>query len=300
MTTAVCPSCGSSQVRILGDIPASTVFAGVVVGTMPARLGICRECHLGFRDPQPSRERLGQMYAAGSDSAWDEHVKVRRDWAMVRDLVVDIGARSVLDVGCFDGGFLKLLPEGIERVGVEIHPGAVARAGEHGVRVVCEDLYKLPEVGEQYDCVVAFDVIEHVHDPRDFLATLASVVRPGGHLVFVTGDLDAPTWRVMGSRYLYSWFQEHIAFVSPRWVRAQAPRMGLEVVETTRFTHRVGGWSGFLIGLAKNLAYRIAPGLVLTKRAKALESKGIDPSMWMGPPAWTSARDHFVAVLRKP
>lgn len=298
MTPQACPSCGGHDVRIVGAIPESTTFAGNVVASMPAELAICRRCRVGFRSPQPSHAQLASLYESGSDRAWSES-KVRRDWEHAKRFIAAVGADSVLDVGCFDGGFLAGLPTTIDRAGVEIHRAAAQRARARGVRVVASDLHELTGLDELFDCVVAFDVIEHVRDPRGFLAELAGAVRPGGHLIIATGDIESPTRRLMGSRYLYSWYQEHIAFVSPRWTEDEAPALGLSVVEIKRFSHNRRKLTSFLAGFVTNVAYRIAPGTVRRVRERSLSSgTPVERALAAAPPPWTGARDHFIALLR--
>jgi SAM-dependent methyltransferase len=297
MKVGACPGCGSNRTRDLGLIPRSNSFAGQIVASTPARLALCRDCRLGYRSPQPSRERLAELYAAGSETAWTIEDQERPDWHLAADRLREVGASSVLDVGCFDGAFFDLVDEGIERFGIEINPEAAQRAQHRGVDIVATDLHQLDELGKSFDCVVAFDVIEHVHDPAEFLAVLNRSVRVGGHVILATGDFSAPTRRLMGSRYLYSWYQEHIAFISPRWIVLQAPRLGFEVVQITRFSHHNLGLRGLVAGFAKNAAYRVAPSMVDRARIR-VPSEGSAPSL-PAPPAWTSAKDHFLVLLRK-
>lgn len=301
MNPVSCPGCGSGAVRLRGAIPDNRMFAGRDVGSMPARLAVCDSCHLGFRTPQPRQSELADMYASGSETAWIESSEqVRRDWEMAVDWVKRSDASRVLDVGCFDGGFLELLPASVFKAGVEINGAASKRAGERGVEILASDLHHLAEVAEQFDFVSAFDVVEHVHDPSAFLATLSTVVLPGGFVVISTGNLDALAWRAMGSRYLYSWYQEHLSFVSPQWVRRQAPRLGFDVVAIDRFSHTADARFGFLIGMLKNGAYKMSPQLVDAVRAKTNRSRTEEvPDAPIGPPVWRSARDHIFVVLRK-
>ena len=298
MSAPRCPGCGSDDVRVKGPIPDNRMFAGNDVGLMPAALAVCRQCHLGFRSPQPRLDELGALYESGSESAWSTDELERVDWVLSAAWVHRLGATSVLDVGCFDGGFLELLPGSVKKAGVEINTAAARRAAGRGVEIVARDLNDLAELSEPYDLVSAFDVIEHVHDPSGLLAALGNVVTPGGHVIFATGDLDAPTARVMGSRHLYSWFLEHISFVSPRWVRRAAPPLGFDIVSIEHFSHSSGVRFGFLAGMLKNGAYRMSPRLLDTVRAKARPSQETSP-VPTSPPAWTSARDHILVVLRR-
>lgn len=293
MTLIPCPACGSPEPRRIGAIPVASSFAGNPMEGFAADLAVCRTCGLGFRSPQPPQDVLARLYEAGSGTAWSEATTDRRDWEIAAEMVARVSAANVLDVGCFDGAFLDSLPPGVERVGIEINVDAAATAKGRGVRIAAEDLFDASLGEERFDLVAAFDVIEHVHDPRAFLGTMAGLVRPGGHLLFATGNLDARTWKLMGSRYLYCWFQEHIAFVSPRWTLAEAARHGLEVVDIVRFGHGPQGARAFLAGAVKNLLYKLAPGLIAR-----LRRAGVAPDVALPPPAWTGARDHFVALLR--
>lgn len=300
MTVGNCPGCGSGNTKDLGEVPSSSTFAGRAVPPMPARLGVCRDCHLGFKSPQPSLARLAQLYAAGSDSAWLVEEEPRPDWRAAAQLVGELGSSTVLDVGCFDGAFFDQVDVSVGRFGVEINPDAAARARGRGVDVVAADLNDLAKLGREFDCVVAFDVIEHVHDPAAFLAELGRVAKTGGHVILATGNFFAPTQRLMGSRYLYSWYQEHIAFVSPRWMQMHAPRLGFNVVRVTRFSHHPRGVRGFLVGSVKNAVYRLAPGLLERLRARFRDGEpGAAVGIATGPPAWLSARDHFIVLLEK-
>lgn len=300
MTVGVCPSCGSGNTKDLGEVPSSNTFAGRAVPPMPARLGACRDCHLGFKSPQPSRARLAQLYGAGSDSAWLVEEQPRPDWRTAARLVGELGASTVLDVGCFDGAFFDAVDGSIAKFGVEINPEASARARARGVDVVAADLNDLSTLGHDFDCVVAFDVIEHIHDPAAFLAELGRVVKPGGHVILATGNFFSFTQRLMRSHYLYSWYQEHIAFVSPRWMRLHGPRLGFEVVRISRFSHHPSGVAGFLVGMVKNGVYRLAPRLFERVRARVRDDDAEQaPVSASAPPAWLSARDHFLVLLEK-
>ena len=156
-------------------------FAGRNVGSMPAQLAVCQSCLLGFRSPQPSKSELADLYESGSETAWSEGSEViRKDWELAAQWVERIGASRVLDIGCFDGGFLEMLPATILKAGVEINPAASQRAAERGVQLVASDFHDLDVVAETFDLVSAFDVIEHVHNPKAFLETLSAVVRPRG------------------------------------------------------------------------------------------------------------------------
>lgn len=100
--------------------------------------------------------------------------------------------QRVLDVGCGNGSFLKRAREaGWDVAGTE--PDAKAReiARQSGIDVQASLADCLD--GEPFDYATANHVIEHVHDPSEFLRDIAIRLREGGGLFLETPNIDAPT-----------------------------------------------------------------------------------------------------------
>lgn len=94
-----------------------------------------------------------------------------------RDLFA--GREMVLDAGCGEGGVLW---DGA--VGIDYDINALRVAGH---RVVQGDLTdSLPFPDATFDGILAKDIVEHLPDPRSFLAELARVTKPSGCLVLTT------------------------------------------------------------------------------------------------------------------
>jgi 2-polyprenyl-3-methyl-5-hydroxy-6-metoxy-1,4-benzoquinol methylase len=96
--------------------------------------------------------------------------------------------RRVLDLGCGTGHTARLLCEkGCTVVGVELDERAAVSAGAWCERVVvCDlDVTSLADVlrGEQFDVVVAGDILEHLRDPEALLRSLVPILAPDGTVV---------------------------------------------------------------------------------------------------------------------
>jgi len=96
----------------------------------------------------------------------------------------------LLDVGCGDGGIVKLGCElGWDAVGVEVDPKAAANAQSVGLKVYLGSLASQGFPDNSFDLILMNHVIEHVHDPSSLLRECRRVLRPGALLVVVTPNI---------------------------------------------------------------------------------------------------------------
>jgi len=125
---------------------------------------------------------------------------IRRLWHLAKfervlDCLPQRDAGSLLDVGCFAGSFLSLVPQSqfARQVGVDILRSQVEYARARYGTAFREfhhlaDLSGLAGIPGQFDCITAIEVIEHLQ-PAEVDALLAQIsrkLRPGGRLVITT------------------------------------------------------------------------------------------------------------------
>jgi len=299
-----CHSCRNGT-QLRGRIPDALRFAGRDLDSpLPGgNLYVCPNCHLNFRYPRPSKRTLDRLYTDGSANAWENPADRRRDWAVARQILDDpTVARSVLDVGCFDGGFLDSLGSRWGLHGVEIHPTAAARAEERGVEIICRNYDDLGKLDRAFGVVTAFDVVEHVEDPLLFLRQLSRLVLPGGIVTLSTGNTETLSWMLLGSRYYYCVIPEHISFINPKWCAYAVRTLGLTLVHMAKFSrepHRT--IPKRVRQTALNITYALMPRTAAA--ARSLGFGGLDVrrhrSLLSHPPYWGTARDHFLVCFKK-
>ncbi len=241
---------------------------------MPAsELVRCRRCGLSFRYPAPTLDELTALYQRNKNAHWDYDAAVREDWRNGRERVLAEGDEGrVLDIGCWDGGFLATLPAAWVKYGVEIHPEAARLAADRGISMIASTLYQIEGHDGMFDVVAAFDVAEHVHSPAELVDEMLRLAKPGGLVLVGTGDADAPSWRLMGSRYYYCTTGEHIAFISRHWCDwfAKDRRVGLEAERFGFLTAPRHAASIWLKQTAANVLYCAAPWIFRRLRAAGI------------------------------
>lgn len=157
-----------------------------------------------------------------------------------REIAGALAGLRILDVGCGGGLMAEPLARlGAHVVGVDASPGNVAAARLHAASQGVKVDYRLGEPGdvlspdEQFDVVLALEVVEHVSDVPAFVGTVARGVAPGGLLFASTIDR---TWKsfvfaIVGAEYVlrvlprgtHQWKR----FVRPTELAAEARRSGL-------------------------------------------------------------------------
>jgi 2-polyprenyl-3-methyl-5-hydroxy-6-metoxy-1,4-benzoquinol methylase len=238
-----------------------------------------------------SKDTYDELYRGASSSTWDE--VDRLDQQLVRATLCSLlAAGKVLDIGCGTGSLLSPLSKRFDTFGIEINPDAAAAAEQRGVHILARDLDELSAVPEEFDAVVACDVIEHVFNPLELLQRMLAKTAPQGYVVISTGNTDAWSWYLAGSRFWYCYLPEHISFVSPTWFRHHAASLNVEVAAVREFTYSPHyPLMGKTLRLALMGLFRLSPALYYRllpriKRNNIPVGRGI-------------TQDHFIIALRK-
>lgn len=101
-------------------------------------------------------------------------------------LMSDINDKTVLDYGCGNGGFIKLIESKVKYAhGVE--PELRSRLGLIDDGFIVFD--KIPETNK-YDIITLFHVIEHLKDPIKTITELSNHLNPNGKLIIETPNSD--------------------------------------------------------------------------------------------------------------
>lgn len=142
---------------------------------------------------------------------------------------------SLLEVGCASGEFLRLAARaGFQVCGVEPDPQTSARARKlYGLHVITGTLAEAKLPPNAFDAAVLFHVLEHLDSPRQTIAELHRLLKPGGILAIETPNIDTIWFRWLGRRWR-QFIPDHYYFFTPRTLSHLLQDVGFRPVEIRR------------------------------------------------------------------
>jgi SAM-dependent methyltransferase len=206
----------------------------------------CSRCGTVYVSPRPPPAVLEDYYARSETYAyWNEVVfpasETARRERIFRprvDRLLDlcrahgVATGTLVEIGAGFGTFGEELRSrgAFERiVAVEPTPELAASCRERGLEVV-ESRVEDVKLDVRADVVASFEVIEHLFDPRSFVATCRSLLRPGGVLVLTCPNVRGFDIEVMGPA-APSVDAEHLNYFHPSSLRRLLDDGGFDVLD---------------------------------------------------------------------
>jgi SAM-dependent methyltransferase len=193
-----CPAClepGMREFATIGDVPVwcnvlrRTEAEAVAVARARMRLGFCKRCGMIYNLAHDA-----SLLDYGDDYENSLHGSPTfRDYAetLAARLIdrYDVRGKDIVEIGCGDGEFLRLLCRMGDNRGVGFDPShgpGVEGVGDEKVRIVRGSFSDAYSHILRADLLCCRHVLEHVARPREFLATVRLALRgqPGAVTYF--------------------------------------------------------------------------------------------------------------------
>jgi SAM-dependent methyltransferase len=208
-------------------------------------------------------EILG-LYEAMEDDGYLQSAerRGRSNARQVRALLDELGShpRAAIEIGAGSGYLVRELSNSIPVVaGVEPSRSFCEWAQQHLGLQLINSGYEELVVEPSWDLVVALDVIEHVSDPGDFVATVGRLLAPGGVAIIGTPDAGSRVARLMGRRWWHI-RPPHLYYFNRDAIAELAARAGLRLRLIKGFH-----WSlslGYLVDSVLKLLVGRSPGWI--------------------------------------
>lgn len=208
-----CPVCSGDNFADLYSIEGHRKFE--------THLYRCSNCGAVFMDPQPTEEYLNWFYQNIYYSSehrqkmgWDTEISsvnagMLRNYETRMDLVESFVDQTryprgtLLDVGCSTGHFLAEAQSRYWTVaGIEISEDAAEEGQKkYGLDITQGELSDEMFDEETFDVVTAWDVIEHIPTPHEFMNNIRRVLKQGGLFVANTPNVNSTASFHSGSQW---------------------------------------------------------------------------------------------------
>ena len=155
----------------------------------------CTRCGSLFVDPMPSAAELSAFYQDYHKTAQYRSKlasKTRRAKNRIRRIRWRGQGKSFIDVGCNVGFAVEAARQlGFDALGVDVDEIAIseARGLFPAARFEVADVEDLAASGKVFDVVYCSEVVEHLADPRPFVAALRRILAPGGRSFITTPNI---------------------------------------------------------------------------------------------------------------
>ena len=196
-----CPLCGSDDVTLV-----KCVRSGQLVDEWSRGLSIDISSQLGghkeikLYECRESKLRFFKPNNIAGDGAFYDQLSTSNGYYMSWKWEHEIAFQSlqpnesVLEIGCGKGTFVERVKSklGSHSEGIELNEAAAHQCREKGIPVSVMDIREVASLrAGEFDVVCAFQVLEHIPDPHDFLGAAIQLVRPGGRLLLCVPNNDS-------------------------------------------------------------------------------------------------------------
>jgi len=204
----------------------------------------CTSCSYVSTYPVPSDQLLRRYY---DQNYWQsgklkKHVVLKTiyKWRMagivsyIRQNVKP--GSKILDWGCGDGSFVKLLrTHGYECYGLD------AYTAEPDVPYIINATIETPGFPEDYfDIITCFHVLEHLKKPKKSIANAFKLLKTKGVMIVEVPNFDSLGSRLFRNRWQPLQIPTHLSHFTPLTLHKLSKSVGQEqIVKTAFFSHRI-------------------------------------------------------------
>ena len=220
-----CPLCGYEQ----------SEYELEKMGTVMVK---CLRCDLRYSTKIPSNLDdiyKDKNYVLGTKTDDKDHFLYRRDRfgkervKILEETCGSLKEKKLLDIGCGNGFFLDAAKDKFGCcVGVDASDVNREKAQRNtGLQIHSEPLDKIPD--KEFDVITAFNVLEHVECPLEFVRSACDLLQPGGYLFLYSPNFNSLSIKVL-REYSFLIGGEHLTLFTRGSLEYLGKMLNLDIV----------------------------------------------------------------------
>lgn len=261
---AGCPQCGAFEYTQLFSSEDR-------LHNLPGKFWVvkCIKCGLMRTNPRPTASTIGFYYpddygpyVTTSKSVSTGDQKNRPLWKrllrsimgdgspLVHALPPELKVGNALEIGCASGSYLDVMSDlGWNVQGVEFSPAAGEIARSRGYSVYIGSLETAPNPEVQFNLIVGWMVLEHLHKPKECLKRLAQWASADARLVLSVPNCNSLLFKLCRGYEYGLQVPAHLTHFTPATLSALLEGAGWKVdrIIHQRTTSSIFGTIGFLL-----------------------------------------------------
>jgi 2-polyprenyl-3-methyl-5-hydroxy-6-metoxy-1,4-benzoquinol methylase len=136
---------------------------------------------------------------------------------------------TLLEVGCGSGNHLKSLSGlGWTVHGIDVDEKAVQSCLQSGLPASTQTIEELKDQGKKYDAIVMSHVIEHVHNPEEFIKKCYELLNENGKIVLITPNVQSLSHKIFRKSWLPLDPPRHLTLFNMKSLSKIMKRSGFE------------------------------------------------------------------------
>jgi SAM-dependent methyltransferase len=196
----------------------------------------CRDCGVIYISPRPSFDELLNLYGHGESHTGSrtfvtaaDRLNARQNIKVLNDF---LRSGSLLEIGAKTGAFVaEARKSGFDVYAVELNKSEAAYINDtHGIPCETDPLSEATFGGKLFDIIYHCDVTSHFYEPLEEFRRLHDRLKPGGIMVFETGNIGELDAEQLKNFDLFQ-YPDHLFFFGEDSIRKLLAQSGFETLE---------------------------------------------------------------------
>ncbi len=235
MQRVKCFICGQKKNKVLFELKKSQQGETFQIGE-------CFVCGHVFMDPRPTTKELVKYYAQDYhyDGDFYNEVFAKQALGFYNEIKSYLKPKStIIDIGCSKGYLLNFAKRAGHKVrGIEISSDAAIYVKKNfDIDVLVGPVEKQKIKAKSVDVITAFDLIEHLPNPKKTISQMFEWLKPGGQMIIDTPNFDSIYRKISQDRWVGFDMPFHIHLFRKETLVRVLKEIGFSevVVETSHF-----------------------------------------------------------------